>query len=80
MEQTKTKTQETREYKMNQQLQTFSFNPPINLVEKGKWLIAVSSFEATISVLNISNAKTSLFQLAYQVIGSSMTLNIQLPS
>ena len=36
--QTKTKPQEALEFKMNKQMQTFSFNPPINLVEKGKWL------------------------------------------
>ena len=36
-------------------MQTFSFNPPINSVEEGKWLLAVSSFEATNSVFNITN-------------------------
>ena len=37
IEQTKTKPQETLEYKMNKQMQTFSVNHPINLVEEGKW-------------------------------------------
>ena len=55
IEQTKTKPQETLEFKMNKQMQTFSFNPPINLVEEGKWLLAVSSFECTNSVYNITN-------------------------
>ena len=55
IEQTKTKPQETLEFKMNKQMQTFSFNPPINLVEEGKWLLAVSSFECTNSVFNITN-------------------------
>ena len=55
IEQTKTKPQESLEFKMNKQLQTFSFNPPINLVEEGKWLLAVSSFECTISVFIITN-------------------------
>ena len=40
-------------------MQTFSFNPPINLVEEGKWLIAVSSFECTNSVFNITNENNS---------------------
>ena len=38
IEQTKTKPQETLEYKLKKQVQTFSFNPPINLVEEGKCL------------------------------------------
>ena len=59
IEQTKTKPQETLEFKMNKQMQTFSFNPPINLVEEGKWLIAVSSFECTNSVFNITNENNS---------------------
>ena len=42
IEQTKTKTQETLEFKMKKQMQTFSFNPPINLIEEDKWLLAVS--------------------------------------
>ena len=59
IEQTKTKPQETLEFKMNKQRQTFSFNPPINLVEEGKWLLAVSSFECTNSVFNITNENNS---------------------
>ena len=58
-EQTKTKPQETLEFKMNKQMQKFSFNPPINLVEEGKWLLAVSSFECTNSVFNITNENNS---------------------
>ena len=45
---------------MNKQTQTFSFNPPINLLEEGKWLIAVTSFECTNSVFNIANENNSL--------------------
>ena len=30
-----TKPQETLEFEMNKQMQTFSFNPPINIVEDG---------------------------------------------
>ena len=59
IEQTKTKPQETVELKMNKQIQTFSFNPPINLVEDGKWLLAVSSFECTNSVFNLTNENNS---------------------
>ena len=59
IEQTKTKPQETLEFKRNKQMQTFSFNPPINLVEEGKWLLAVSTFECTNSVFNITNENNS---------------------
>ena len=53
-EQTKTKSQETLEFKLNKQVETFSFNPPINLAGEGKFLLAVTSFEATKSASNIS--------------------------
>ena len=59
IEQTKTRPQETLEFKMSKQMQTFSFNPPINLIEEGKWLLAVSSFECTNSVFNITNENNS---------------------
>ena len=59
IEQTKTRPQETLEFKMNKQMQTFSFNPPINLIEEDKWLLAVSSFECTNSVFKITNDNNS---------------------
>ena len=59
IEQTKTKPQETHEHKMNKQMQTFSFNPPMNLLEEGKWLIGLSSLECTNSVFNITNENNS---------------------
>ena len=59
IEQTKTKPQERLEFKMNKQNQTFSFNPSINLLEEGKWLLAVSSFDCTNSVFNITNENNS---------------------
>ena len=59
IQQTKTKPQETREFKKNKQMQTFMFNPPIKLVEEGKWLEAVSSFECTNSIFNITNENNS---------------------
>ena len=68
IEQTKTQPQETLEFKMNNQMQTFSFNPPINLFEEDKWLLTVSSFECTNSVSNITK-RTIRFQSLYQVIG-----------
>ena len=59
IEQTKTRPQETLEFKMNKQMQTFSFNPPINLFEEGKWLFAVSSFVCTNSGFNITDENNS---------------------
>ena len=40
-------------------MQIFSFNPPINLVEEGKWLLGVTSLECTSSVFNITNENNS---------------------
>ena len=37
----------------------FSFNPPINLFEEGKWLLALTSFEATNSVFNETDENNS---------------------
>ena len=59
IEQTKTKPQDTLEFKMNKQMQTFSFLPPINLVEEGKWLMAFSLFDCTNSVFNITSENNS---------------------
>ena len=58
-EQTKTRSQDTLEFVMEKQMETFSFNPPINRAEEGKWLLAVTSFEATISVFNTSDENNS---------------------
>ena len=59
IENTRTRPQETLDIKMNKQSQTFSFNPPINLVDEDKWLLGVSSFECTNSVFNITNENNS---------------------
>ena len=59
IENTKTRPQETLEFKMDKQMQTFSFNPPINLLEEGKWLMAVNLFNCTNSVYNITNENNS---------------------
>ena len=59
IEQIKTKPQETLKFKMNKQMQNFTFNPPINLLDEGKWLLAVSSLESTNSVFNITDENNS---------------------
>ena len=59
IEQTRTRPQETLEFKMNKQMQIFAFNPPINLVKEGEWLMAVSLFDCTNSVFNITNENNS---------------------
>ena len=56
IEQTKTKFQE---FRMDKQMESFSFSPPINLSEEGKWMMAVTSFEATNSVFYITNQNNS---------------------
>ena len=40
-------------------MQNFSFNPPINLVEEGKWLLGLRSLECINSVLSITNENNS---------------------
>ena len=49
-------------------MQTFSLNPPINLSEVVLWLLEVTAFEATNSVLKITYEKKNL-QLPPRVIG-----------
>ena len=44
IERTKTTPQETLEYKMNKQLETFSVSTPRSISDEGKWLLAVISF------------------------------------
>ena len=59
-------------------MQTFSFNPPINLVEEGKWLMAVSSFDCTNSVFNITNENNSFSIIIpghYQNTSDEKTIN-----
>ena len=36
-------------------MQTFLFNPPMNLSEEDKWILAVTSFEATNPSFNMNN-------------------------
>ena len=44
---------------MNKQMETFSFNRPMNVSTEGKWLLAVTSSEATNSVFNIIDENVS---------------------
>ena len=78
IQQTKTKPQETLEFKMNKQMQTFSFNPPVNLFEEGKWLLAVSLFECTNSVFNTTNENISFSIIVpghYETESAEKTIN-----
>ena len=59
IERNKNHPQETLEFKMNKQMQTFSFNRAINHSEEGKCLLAVTSFEATNSVSDITDKNSS---------------------
>ena len=58
-DQKETKPHETHKIKLNKQRQTFPFLPPINLVEEGKRLLGVTSFEAINCVFNITNENNS---------------------
>ena len=44
---------------MNTQTENNSFSPSINLIEQGKWLLGVTSFECTDPVLNITDESNS---------------------
>ena len=44
---------------MKKRMRTFSFSPPMNLVEEATWLLAVTIIEATKSMFNISNENNS---------------------
>ena len=57
--QTKTKPEETLETKLKKQMEVFSFSPLINLFERGKWLLAVTSFQTTNSVFNVTRKNNS---------------------
>ena len=44
---------------MKKQMETFSLSPTVNLMEEGKWLLAVTSFQAMNSVFNITDENKS---------------------
>ena len=60
LEQTKTEPQGTLKITLNKQMDTFSFSPPTNLLEEVKWLLVVTSFEATNSVLKRTDENNSI--------------------
>ena len=62
IEQTRTKPQETLEFKKIRSKETFSFSPPLNLIEEGKCLLAVSSLECTNSVFNKTDENNSFLK------------------
>ena len=45
---------------MSKQIDSFSFSPPINLVEEEKWLLGVSSSETTSFVFNVIDENNSV--------------------
>ena len=57
--QTQTKPQETPEFKLNKQLDFFSFHSPTSLSDEQKRLLAVICFETTNSVFNITDENSS---------------------
>ena len=59
MNKQKNRPRETLALKLKKQMETFPFNPPKKLVEEGKWFLAVTSFEATNSVLNTVDENNS---------------------
>ena len=52
-----TKPQWPLEFVMSRQMEIFSFNPPKNFAEEGKGILAVTSFEATNSIFEITDGK-----------------------
>ena len=60
IDQTKSRRQETFEFKMNKQMQISPFSPPTNLVEEGKWLLGVTSFECDFFVFDVTNENNSV--------------------
>ena len=59
IEQTKTKSQETLEFKMKKEMQTFRFYHQKKLIEGGNWLLVVTSFGAANSLFHITDENNS---------------------
>ena len=59
IQQTRRRPQETFKFKTNKQTDTFSVSLLINFSDEGKWLSAVTSFEATKSVFNVIHENSS---------------------
>ena len=56
---TKTKPQETLEFTVKKQMETFPFNPPMNLSEEEQWMLALTNFEPTNTDFIITNGNNS---------------------
>ena len=67
MEQPKKKPQETLEFNLNRRMETFSFNPPKNLLEEGRWVLAVTGFEATNSVFSICDENDVSWSVSFSM-------------
>ena len=44
IDQTRSRPQETLEFKLNKQVEAFSSSPPMDIFEEGKWLLGMISF------------------------------------
>ena len=73
IEQTISRPQETLDLNLNRQIQIFSIKPPINLIDEGKWLLAVSFLSVQILFIT-SKTRRIPFQSLYQVIGKTNVL------
>ena len=60
IDETKTKPRETLEFNSIEQMETCSFNPPVNFSEEGKWWLGVTRLEPTNSVSNHTDKKKFL--------------------
>ena len=57
---------------MIQSKQMSSFNPSLNLVEEGKWLLGVTLFDCKNSVFNINKKKQIVFNHYTRSLGVSI--------
>ena len=74
LEERKSKPKETLEFNSNKQMETFSFNLPINLSEEGKLLLAVTYFGATNYVFKIPDENNNV-SCGTTVIGEFPTIS-----
>ena len=78
IEQRETKQYESSEIKLIRQMEIFPYSSPINLSEEEKWVLAVTSFEATNSVFIKTNENKS-FSITtpahWSSIGGAETIN-----
>ena len=72
--QTKTEPEETLDFQMNEQMETISISPTINVPEKGEWFLAKTLFEALDSLFLLKLMKTIVFHLVHPAIGGFPTI------